>query len=317
MNHFPTLVIASRQSPLALLQTQEFIEKLRHLHGWVNTGVLPLVTSGDVLSLKGNQAEASSSGKGLFTNELHQKVLAKEAICGVHSLKDLETDLPPGLVIGCVLEREDPRDVFVASLNAKVDTVSGNICLATSSPRRMAQLKGYYPGLQVEPIRGNIGTRLTKVDASGMEGLVLAAAGLKRLGLVSRITAYFPLETLLPCPGQGALAVVCREDDQKFLDLIRPLDHLPTRCAITAERSFLRALGGSCRTPLAAYALQEKESLVLEGFVATWNGKDIYRYQETCLLTPENVLYQSEQLGEHVASFLKAKAPAIISSWMM
>ncbi|HXG67205.1 MAG TPA: hydroxymethylbilane synthase, partial [Blastocatellia bacterium] len=213
---------------------------------------------------------------------LEEAMLAGRIDLAVHSLKDLPTELPTGLRVGAICEREDARDAFVArdGVRSFHDLPRGAI-VGTSSLRRQAQLLAARPDLRLEPVRGNVDTRLRKLDAGDYDAIILAAAGLRRLGFADRITEYLPEDFVLPAVGQGALAVESRADDPRVDSIIRPLNHRDTRLACEAERAFLKGLGGGCLVPIAALGKVEGEELTLSGLVARPDGSEIVRGQET------------------------------------
>jgi hydroxymethylbilane synthase len=274
-----TFVIGSRGSKLALWQS-----------GWVRAGLLALYpqlevtieiikTSGDVLK---DAPLSVIGGKGVFTKELEEALLARRIDLAVHSLKDLPTILPDGLAIAVITEREDTRDALVLragfSLAApSLKNLPEGAIVGTSSLRRLAQLKHMRDDLGIKDLRGNVDTRLRKLDAGDYDAVILAAAGLRRLGLSERISAAIPTAEILPAVGQGALAIETRSDDSQAFKLLAPLEHLPTRYACTAERSLLRSLGGGCQLPIAAHAVVEEDSLRLEGLVAGLSGEVVIR----------------------------------------
>jgi hydroxymethylbilane synthase len=218
-------------------------------------------------------------GKGIFLKEIEQALLAGEMDLAVHSLKDMPTEQPEGLTIGAVFERGDPRDVLIAREGLSLEILPRGARVGTGSPRRSAQLRVVRPDLRLLDLRGNVETRLRKLDEGQYDAVILAAAGLVRLGLASRITEYLSPSILLPAVGQGALAVEIREDDSEMKQLVRPLEHNPTRIAVEAERTFLRAFGGGCRVPITAYASVRGDQLVLEGMVACSDGSRLLRDQ--------------------------------------
>jgi hydroxymethylbilane synthase len=219
----------------------------------------------------------SIGGKGLFTAEIEAALRAGEIDLAVHSLKDLPVEESEGLVIGAVLERADFHDVLVSRHNLPLADLPPQPRIGTSSPRRAAQILAARPDAQIVPIRGNVDTRLRKAASDEYDAIVLAAAGLARLGLEEHVTQRLPLDVMLPAPGQGALAAQCRADDEAILALLRPIHHRPTWAAVTAERAFLDGLGGGCAVPVAAYAAYHEGELALRGLIATPDGKQLVR----------------------------------------
>jgi len=273
-----TLVIGSRGSKLALTQAQLVKTELELLNPYQEIRIEIIKTSGDVkpdpLSVIG--------GKGIFTKELEDALLDRRIDLAVHSLKDLPTIIPEGLAITAICKREDPRDAVVIRSDVfrvfpTLNDLPKESVVGTSSTRRLAQLKHFQAELIVKDIRGNVDTRLNKLDAGDYDAVVLAAAGLRRLGLGARISVLLRPQRMLPAPGQGALAVETRADDFTTTSLVAPLDHAASRLACEAERAFLRKLGGGCQLPIAAYAVVHEGHLSLEGLVADPEGQQIVR----------------------------------------
>jgi hydroxymethylbilane synthase len=245
------LVFATRPSALARWQTQWVIRALK--------GVFPdLVCEEKIISTQGDKILDKPlpeiGGKGLFTQELESELLSSTVHCAVHSLKDLPVQNPEGLTVGCIPVRADVRDALVSRAGSTLATLPQNATVGTSSLRRAAQLLAARPDVRIESLRGNVDTRLRKVLDGQYDAIILAGAGLTRLGLGSHVTEWLPLDVMLPAPGQGALAVQCRADDEMTLGLLAALDDESTRVTITAERAFLSGLGGGCAIPVAAYA---------------------------------------------------------------
>jgi hydroxymethylbilane synthase len=235
-------------------------------------------------------------GKGLFTAEIEAALRAGDIDLAVHSLKDLPIADSAGLAIGAVLERADVHDVLVSRHGLPLAELPSHPRVGTSSPRRAAQILAARPDAQILPIRGNVDTRLRKAAAADYDGVVLAAAGLARLGLEEHVTQRLPLEVMLPAPGQGALAVQCRADDEAILALLRPLHHPATWAAVTAERAFLEGLGGGCAVPVAAYAAYDGRGLELRGLVASLDGRQVVRVAGHGL--PEAAYHLGQQLAQ-------------------
>jgi hydroxymethylbilane synthase len=243
------IVIATRESRLALWQA-EHVKALLQERGHTVT-LLGMTTRGDQIL---DRSLSKVGGKGLFVKELEAAIEDGRADIAVHSLKDVPMDLPEGFVLACVLEREDPRDALVSPRYASLDALPHGAVVGTSSLRRVVLLKALRPDVRIEPLRGNLDTRLRKLDEGQYDAIVLAAAGLKRLGLESRIRVAFDPDTMLPAAGQGALGIEVRADRQDLLDLLAPLAHRADTLATAAERAVSRAMGGSCSMPLAAHA---------------------------------------------------------------
>ena len=263
--------IATRKSPLALWQAEHVAERLRVAHPDLTVQLLPMVTAGD--RIKGSLAGVG--GKGLFTRELESAILEGRADIAVHSMKDVPAELPPGLVIGAALERADPRDAFVCNSHASLAELPQGARVGTSSLRRQSQLRHARPDLAILVLRGNVETRLRKLDAGEFDATVLAAAGLERLGLGARIREKLGAEQMLSAVGQGVIGIECREETETRA-LLRPLEHAPTRSCLEAERAFSARLGGSCQSPIAAYAQLAEDQLTLRGLVGSPDGTRIF-----------------------------------------
>lgn len=254
------VIIATRESRLALWQAEHVRELLTRRFG-LNVSLLGMTTRGDQIL---DRTLAKVGGKGLFVKELETALEDGRAHLAVHSLKDVPMDLPAGFELGAVLEREDPRDAFVSTRHASLEALPIGAKVGTSSLRRVVQLGAARPDLDIQPLRGNLDTRLRKLDEGGYDAIVLAAAGLKRLGLEARMRAVFEPEQMLPCAGQGALGIEVRSDAHTLRAQLAQLTHRPTQLAVEAERAVSRALGGSCSMPLAAHARWLGGTLVLE-----------------------------------------------------
>jgi len=257
MNQQP--VIATRESRLALWQAEHVRTLLRTSCG-LDASLLGMTTRGDEIL---DRSLSKVGGKGLFVKELETALAERRADLAVHSLKDVPMDLPDGFVLAAVLEREDPRDAFVSPRHASLAALPAGACVGTSSLRRVVQLLSLRPDLRIEPLRGNLDTRLRKLDEGHYDAIVLAAAGLIRLGLAARIAWCFEVEQMLPAAGQGALAIEVRRADAALGHTLTALNHTPTWLAAHAERAVSRSLGGSCSVPLAAYASWQAGTLVL------------------------------------------------------
>lgn len=271
-----TLVIGSRGSQLALTQAELIKAQITALNPDLTTRIETIKTTGDVK----HEPLSVIGGKGVFTKELEDALLDGRIDVAVHSLKDLPTVIPPGLTIAAICERHDPRDALVVreiAGNTSIKDLHEGAVVGTSSQRRLAQLKHVRPDLKVKDLRGNVDTRLRKLDAGEYDALVLAAAGLRRLGLGKRISALIPIDEMLPAVGQGALAVETRAHTEYTINAVSGLDDAPTRLACIAERAFLRALGGGCQLPIAGHALVEGDQLTIFGLVANQTGSEIVR----------------------------------------
>jgi hydroxymethylbilane synthase len=256
----PDLLIATRESRLALWQAEHVRDLLCARFG-LGVGLLGMTTRGDQIL---DRSLSKVGGKGLFVKELEVALEEGRAQLAVHSLKDVPMDLPAGFVLAAVLEREDPRDAWVSSRHDSVAALPQGAVVGTSSLRRVVQLRAQRPDLRIEPLRGNLDTRLRKLDDGGFDGIVLAAAGLKRLGLAARIRSTFEPALMTPAAGQGALGIEVRSDATALRARLAELTHAPTWLAVHAERAVSRALGGSCSMPLAAFATWHGDTLQLD-----------------------------------------------------
>ncbi|MGC9333887.1 MAG: hydroxymethylbilane synthase [Anaerolineae bacterium] len=269
------LVVGTRGSALALWQTDHVVEQLQALNPDLQVEVRTIKTLGDQVR---DRALAQVGSKGLFVKEIEAALLAGEIDLAVHSLKDMPTQLPPALSLGAILERADPRDALVVRGEAaELDQLPEGALVGTSSLRRRAQLLAIRPDLRVQDIRGNVDTRLRKLREGQYDALILAAAGLVRLGHSEAISQLLPVERMLPAVGQGALCAEVRAADQSTSALVAQLDHLPTHQEADAERAFLRRLGGGCQVPIGAYAQVSGANLYLRGLVASLDGTKIVR----------------------------------------
>lgn len=277
-----TLIVGTRKSALAMTQTGQTVERLKALAATAGLEVAfelkPIVTRGDRIL---DVTLSKVGGKGLFVKEIEQALLDGEIDFAVHSMKDMPFDLPEGLTIGAVPLREDPRDCLISRTVRSLEELPQGARVGTSSLRREAQLKAVRPDLKIESIRGNIDTRLRKLEEEGLDAILLAAAGLHRMGWKDKITSYLPAETCLPAVGQGALAVECRENDEEVLALLALLHDPVTARAVAAERRLLGALNGGCQVPIGAYAVPEDEfaegALTLTGMVASPDGAKLLK----------------------------------------
>ena len=269
-----TIRIATRKSPLALWQAHFVQSRLQQLYPQLRVELLPMSTKGDKIL---DSPLAKVGGKGLFVKELEQAILAGDADIAVHSMKDVPVEFPDGLGLSIICERDDPRDAFVSSRFSSMAELPVGSRVGTSSLRRQCQLRASRPDLQILDLRGNVNSRLAKLDAGEYDAILLAAAGLKRLGLQARITTLLPPEQSLPANGQGAVGIECCLDDDELLTLLAPLEHGPTRQRVLAERAMNRALQGGCQVPIGAYAELEGDQLWLRGLVGSPDGRQILR----------------------------------------
>jgi hydroxymethylbilane synthase len=263
------IVIATRESALARWQAHHIRDRLVALYPGLNVQILGMTTQGDrVLT----SSLAKIGGKGLFVKELENALEDGRADIAVHSMKDVPMSLPPGLTIAAITEREDPRDAFVSNQYPRLSSLPQGGRVGTSSLRRESQLRARYPQLDVAPLRGNVQTRLRKLDERKYGAIILAAAGLKRLGLADRITALLEPEDSLPAAGQGALGIECRDARTDLIEMLAPLKHADSEWCVRAERSVSRALSGSCTVPIGAFAQRLDGGMYLRGFVASPDG---------------------------------------------
>ena len=293
-----TLRIATRKSPLALWQTEHVAERLRAAHPGLTVELVPLSTRGDEIL---DRSLAAIGGKGLFLKELEIAMQRGEADCAVHSLKDVPMTLEPGFALAAILPRADHADAFVSNHFDGLDALPQGARVGTSSLRRQAQLRALRPDLQLRDLRGNVNTRLAKLDAGDYDAIVLACAGLQRLGFDARIRARLDAPGWLPAPAQGAIAIETRDDDPRIAALCAALDDAATRTCVAAERAMNRALDGSCHVPVAGLATLQGECLLLQGLVgATADGRCVRAQAEG----PADA---SEALGIEVAQALLAQ----------
>ncbi|HEY5782664.1 MAG TPA: hydroxymethylbilane synthase [Lysobacter sp.] len=301
-----TLRIATRKSPLALWQTQHVADELRAAHPGLDVSLVPMSTRGDEVL---DRSLAAIGGKGLFLKELELAMLRGEADCAVHSLKDVPMELEPGFALPAILARADYADAFVSNRFENVAALPQGARVGTSSLRRQAQLRALRPDLELVDLRGNVNTRLGKLDAGEYDAIVLACAGLDRLGFGARIRTRMAAPHWLPAPAQGAIAIECRDDDIATRELCAALDDVATRTCVEAERAMNRALHGSCHVPVAAFAQLQGEHLQLEGLVgSSQDGRVVRAHGEGRGDAPECLGLQVAQMlidqgaGEFIAA---------------
>ncbi|MFC1521009.1 hydroxymethylbilane synthase [Elusimicrobiota bacterium] len=292
------MMVASRASNLALLQTNLVINLLRRNNADAEFIIKEITTKGDK---ELDKDLTQISGQGIFIKELEKALLESKCDFAVHSLKDMPTEIASGLKLAAIINRDDPRDALVLRTGSSLEKLPVGVSVGTSSPRRQVQIKALRPDIKVCPLRGNIDTRLRKLDEGEFDAIVLASAGLLRMGLGHRISQYLPVDACLPAVGQGALAVEARSNDKKTLDLLAELDHEATRICVSAERSFLRTLGGGCRAPIAALATVSGDSLELKGMAASPDGSSVVK---DCMGGPVS---KPEDLGKILAKELLKK----------
>jgi hydroxymethylbilane synthase len=272
-----TLILATRRSALALAQSRAFADRLRAQWPELSVDELQVVTTGDKIT---DRPLDAIGGKGLFTKEIEEALLARQAQLAVHSFKDVPAELSPAFVMACVPARADARDVLVAPASGPpltLDTLPNGATVGTSSLRRAVQLRAARPDLSIVPLRGNVDTRLRKLDQGDMDAIVLAMAGLGRLGLSARASFVIAPETMIPAPGQGALAVECLADDDETRAWLAPLSDPETEIAVACERGAMSAVGGSCKVPFGAHARRVGDGISLAAFLANADGEGLAR----------------------------------------
>ena len=269
-----TIRIATRKSPLAMWQAEHVAAELKRVHPGIEIEIVGMTTQGDKIL---DTPLAKIGGKGLFIKELEQGLLSDQADIAVHSMKDVPVEFPEGLHLAVIMQREDPRDAFVSNTYKTIDELPQGACVGTSSLRRQSQLAEQRPDLVIKSLRGNVNTRLRKLDEGEYDAIILAAAGLIRLGFQERITAFIAPEQSLPAIGQGAVGIECRSEDDRVNQLIAPLHHQDTACCVLAERAMNQRLHGGCQVPIAGYAMLENGELWLRGLVGEPDGSRIIR----------------------------------------
>lgn len=300
------IIIASRESLLAMWQAKYIQRRLGELYPQTEISILGMTTRGDQIL---DQSLSKIGGKGLFIKELEQALEDGRADIAVHSMKDMPMNVPEGFRLAAITEREDPRDAFVSNQYTSLKELPPGSVVGTSSLRRESQLRAQFPHLQVQPLRGNVQTRLRKLDEGQYAAIILAAAGLKRLELSDRITALLDPEQSLPAVGQGALGIECRADRTDLVELLQPLHHQETAYCVEAERAMSRVLGGSCQVPLGAFAEIIHGTLQLRGFVAQPDGKRIV--SDALTGEPETGITMGQQLAQKL---IKQGADEILAS---
>ncbi|HEY9786751.1 MAG TPA: hydroxymethylbilane synthase [Candidatus Obscuribacterales bacterium] len=312
-----TIRVGTRDSKLARLQTEVVVKRLQASFPQLSIDIVPLTTHGDKIV---DRPIAALGGRGVFVKELEEALIDGEVDLVVHSLKDLPTDLPDGLVLAAVLDRADPRDVMLSREASSFTELKPKSKVATSSRRRAGQLLAVRPDVEFIDIRGNIPTRVRKFDEGYCDAIILAAAGLQRLGLEERISEYFPPHVLTPAAGQGALAVECRAGDAGIFSLLEKLDDAKTRKEVLCERAFLDRLGSGCSVPVGALAKAEDDTLSLTGCIASLDGKKILRREKRGNIeaASEFGVALAEELlalgGEAILAVLRGSAPNVISA---
>ena len=287
--------IATRKSPLALWQANFVKQNLLLAHKDLTVELIPMVTQGDIIL---DSPLSKIGGKGLFVKQLEQAILNNEADIAVHSIKDIPAQFPEGLMLAAICQRDEVRDAFVANKYASLNDLPEGAIVGTSSLRRQCQLRSHYPHLIIKDLRGNVGTRLNKLDDGQYDAIILASVGLKRLSLEHRITQYIGTDLMLPAVGQGAIGIESRTDDKQILDIISVLDDKESRVCIQAERAMNNALQGGCQVPIAGYCRLNNDELTLQGLVGRVDGSKIIKQQITGFIN------EAESLGEKLAKQL-------------
>ena len=293
-----TLKIATRQSPLALWQANYVKDRLQQLYPDLTIELVPMVTKGDVIL---DSPLAKIGGKGLFVKELENALLTQEADIAVHSMKDVPMQFPEGLGLAVICQREDPRDAFVSHSYRTFAELPQGAVVGTSSLRRQCQLKALRPDLDIRSLRGNVGTRLSKLDNGDYDAIILASAGLIRLGLADRIASFIDVEQSLPAAGQGAVGIECRTDDVQVHALLAPLADEETTYCVRAERAMNNHLQGGCQVPIGGYAVLQKGQLYLRALVGDIDGSRIIRAEG------KSAVENAEVLGVQIAEQLLAQ----------
>lgn len=291
----PTVRIATRKSALALWQAEYVKAQLEHFHDDINVELVPMVTKGDIIL---DTPLAKVGGKGLFVKELEVAMLENRADIAVHSMKDVPVEFPEGLGLEIICPREDPRDAFVSNTIESLAALPEGAIVGTSSLRRQCQIKALRPDLDIRDLRGNVNTRLKKLDDGQYDAIILAAAGLIRLEMPERIREFIAPEVMLPANGQGAVGIECRTDDEQIKALLAPLACEQTRIRVLAERAMNRALEGGCQVPIGAFATLEEDTVHLKGLVGAIDGSEII---EQSISGPQD---EAEALGKVLANKL-------------
>ncbi len=290
--------VGTRGSKLALTQTNYVVGALKKAAPETEAEICVIKTSGDIMQ---DVSLAQIGGQGVFVKEIEEALLAGSIDLAVHSMKDVPGETPEGLTFAALMPREDARDVLVSRGNVKMEFMPKGAKLGTGSLRRAAQIKAMLPDINIFSLRGNIDTRLKKIETENLTGVILAAAGMKRMGYLEKITQYLPIELMLPAVGQGALGLQTRKGDTELAELCGKLNHPQTFAEVSAERSYLRALGGGCRLPIAAYGLLEGKRLTLEGLIAAPNGSEVIRDKVW------GEIGAAEELGKRLADLILEK----------
>lgn len=299
------IIIGTRNSKLALAQGEEFRQAILAKFPDKKIDIRGFTTTGDKILSK-NLSEVG--GKGLFTKEIEEALLNKQIDIAVHSVKDLPAETPIGLIIKATLKRKDPTDAFISKKYNSLKNLAKGTIIGTSSIRRKALLLNKYPHLNIVNLRGNVNTRLKKLNSSQIDGTILASCGLQRIGKQDEISQRIDIEEMLPAIGQGAICAECRDIDKDIINILENINHQQTEICINAERAFLSEIDGSCRTPIAAYAVIKDNKIYLQTLIAHPEGRDIYKLSEICDLT------QGKELGQAMADKTKREAKKILAA---
>lgn len=301
-----TFRIGTRGSPLALIQTQEVIRAFEVCHPLLKGRfeIVAMKTTGDTIV---DRSLVDLGGKSLFTKEIENALLNHDIDLAVHSMKDVATEVPKGLTFPAMLEREDARDALITRECLSLEDLPRGALFGTSSLRRQAHVLHKFPHFHVTLLRGNVPTRLQKVENGEIDAALLAVAGLKRLGLLEKATQILPLKEFLPAVAQGAIGIQCRDKDRDLIQLLTLLNHLPTFQAVTAERAFMRSLNGSCRTPIAAYGYIEGDTLFFRGMISEPQGHNM------CFISHQGLASQAENIGQEAARLLREQTCPVSS----
>ncbi|MWP62765.1 hydroxymethylbilane synthase [Gilliamella sp. Pas-s25] len=287
--------IATRKSPLALWQANFVKQQLLAAHPHLTVELIPMVTKGDILL---DSPLSKIGGKGLFVKQLEQAILNNQADIAVHSIKDIPVEFPKGLTLATICKRDDVRDAFISNKYSNLNELPNGAVIGTSSLRRQCQLRAKYPHLKIKDLRGNVGTRLAKLDNYEYDAIILASVGLKRLALEDKIKQYIDTSLILPAVGQGAIGIETRTDDKQILEILSVLDDKNSRVCIQAERAMNKALQGGCQVPIACYSQLNNEVLSLQGLVGRIDGSKIVKIALTGDIT------EAEKLGQELAKRL-------------
>jgi hydroxymethylbilane synthase len=290
--------VGTRGSKLALTQTNFVAEKLKKIMPNANIEICVIKTSGDIMQ---DVSLLTIGGQGVFVKEIEEALLSEKIDLAVHSMKDVPGENPEGLIFSAILPREDVRDVLVSRNNIKLEFMPKGAKIGTGSQRRGAQIKALLPDVSIVPLRGNIETRIKKIETENINGVILAAAGMKRNGLTEKITQFLPVETMLPAVGQGALGLQIRKNDDELAKACAVLNDAATSAEVAAERAFLRTLGGGCRLPIAALGKLDGQMLTLEGMLAAPNGTTVIREKIS------GTIKDAEEMGKKLAEIVLDK----------